>query len=62
MHVIHLNDRTKKSVRNYSADLEVLSPLSHAIALRDLRLEYGHVGHGCGQTGDGLASAASHSH
>lgn len=44
------------------ADLEVVSPLRGAVALRDLRLEQGHVGHEGGQAGDGLASAASHAH
>lgn len=57
---MHQNNRTQRYV--HKADLEVVSPLRDAIALRDLRLEHGHVGHGCGQTGDGLPPAASHSH
>lgn len=54
---MHQNKRTKKS-----ADLEIISPICHAVALGDLRLEHGHVGHGCSQACDGLATTASHSH
>lgn len=49
-------------MRNYNADLEIVSPLSHAVAFGDLWLEHGHVAHGSGQTGDGLSSTASDSH
>lgn len=52
----------ERSVQNYSADLEIVSPLSHAVAFGDLWLEHGHVAHGSGQTGDGLSSTASNSH
>lgn len=53
---------TRITEQRSDANLQVISPLIHAIALRDLWLEQGHMGHRCGQTGDGLAPAASHSY
>lgn len=59
---MHWSKITLKYFQSTSANLKIISPFSHAVAFRDLRLEHGHVGHGCSQTGDGLASTPSHSH
>lgn len=47
-----------KNVHRTATDPEIISPLGHAVGLRYLRLEHGHVAHGRCQTGDGLAPAA----
>lgn len=47
-------------VNSLKSHLEVVPPLVQAVALGDLWLEQGHLGHGGGKAGDGLAPAAPH--
>lgn len=42
--------------------LKVISPLIHAIVLRNLRLEQSHASHEGGQFSDGLTATSTNSH